>query len=138
MSIFSAINTSGTGLSTMRSWLDVLANNIANVNTVRPTSGPAFQASYVEVAELPGSGTNQPGNGVEVTSLRKSSAQGRMTYDPQSPLADAKGYVRMPDIDMGEQMGNLIMAQRGFQANAAVIDRAKDVYQAAINIGKNR
>ncbi len=44
----------------------------------------------------------------------------------------------MPDIDMGEQMGNLIMAQRSFQANAAVVDRARDVYEAAINIGKNR
>ena len=54
MSIFGAMNTSGTGMSTMRSWLDVLANNIANVNTVRPTSEKAFQASYVEVAEIAG------------------------------------------------------------------------------------
>ena len=52
MSIFGAMNTSGTGMSTMRSWLDVLSNNIANVNTVRPTSGKAFQASYVEVSEI--------------------------------------------------------------------------------------
>ncbi|MCW2492445.1 MAG: putative flagellar basal-body rod protein FlgC, partial [Frankiales bacterium] len=45
---------------------------------------------------------------------------------------------RTPDIDLSEQMGNLIMAQRGFQANAAVIDRARSTYQDAINIGKNR
>lgn len=137
MSIFSAINTSGTGLSTMRSWLDVLANNIANVNTVKPTSGPAFQASYLEVSEIADDGTGT-GGGVEVSDLRKSDPAGRLTYLPSSPLADANGYVRMPDIDMGEQMGNLIMAQRGFQANAAVVDRARDVYEAAINIGKNR
>jgi flagellar basal-body rod protein FlgC len=137
MSIFSAINASGTGLSTMRSWLDVLANNIANVNTVKPTSGPAFQASYLEVSEIPDNGSGA-GGGVEVTDLRKSDPAGRLTYLPSSPLADAKGYVRLPDIDMGEQMGNLIMAQRGFQANAAVVDRARDVYEAAINIGKNR
>jgi flagellar basal-body rod protein FlgC len=43
----------------------------------------------------------------------------------------------MPDIDMAEQMGNLIMAQRAFQANAAVVDRARDTYLDAINIGKN-
>ena len=72
-----------------------------------------------------------------MANLRQSSAEGRLTYQPDNPLADAKGYVRLPDIDMGEQMGNLIMAQRGFQANAAVIDRARDVYEAAINIGKN-
>ncbi|HEX2903045.1 MAG TPA: flagellar basal body rod protein FlgC [Jatrophihabitans sp.] len=140
MSIFSAMNTSGTGLSTMRSWLDVLANNIANVNTATPTSQNAFQASYVQVSEINGpgtAGTDGAGSGVEVAGLLKSSAQGRLTYQPDNPLADAKGYVRMPDIDMGEQMGNLIMAQRGFQANAAVIDRARTVYEAAINIGKN-
>jgi len=137
MSIFSAINTSGTGLSTMRSWLDVLANNIANVNTVSPTSGPAFQASYLEVSEIGDNGSGA-GGGVEVTDLRKSDPNGRLTYDPSSPLADAKGYVRLPDIDMGEQMGNLIMAQRAFQANAGVIERARDVYESAINIGKNR
>jgi len=117
--------------------LDVLANNIANVNTVKPTSGPAFQASYLEVSEIADDGTGT-GGGVEVSDLRKSDPAGRLTYLPSSPLADAKGYVRMPDIDMGEQMGNLIMAQRGFQANAAVVDRARDVYEAAINIGKNR
>ncbi len=136
MSLFSAINTSGTGLSTMRSWLDVLANNIANVNTVKPTSGAAFQASYLEVSDIPDDGTGT-GGGVEVKDLLKSSPVGRLTYQPNTPLADAKGYVRLPDIDMGEQMGNLIMAQRGFQANAAVVDRARSVYEAAINIGKN-
>lgn len=136
MSIFSAINTSGSGLSTMRSWLDAISNNIANVNTVKPTSGPAFQASYVQVSEINDPSTGA-GGGVEVTGLRQSSAQGRLTYQPDNPLADAKGYVRMPDIDMGEQMGSLIMAQRGFQANAAVVDRARTVYEAAINIGKN-
>jgi len=137
MSIFSAINASGTGLSTMRSWLDVLANNIAKVNTVKPTSGAAFQASYLEVSEIPEDG-NGSGGGVEVTALRKSDPNGRLTYMPNSPLADANGYVRLPDIDMGEQMGNLIMAQRAFQANAAVVDRARTVYEDAINIGKNR
>ncbi|HTZ45320.1 MAG TPA: flagellar basal body rod C-terminal domain-containing protein, partial [Jatrophihabitans sp.] len=123
-------------LSTMRSWLDVLANNIANVNTVKPTSGAAFQASYLEVSDIPDDGTGT-GGGVEVSDLLKSSPVGRLTYQPNNPLADAKGYVRLPDIDMGEQMGNLIMAQRGFQANAAVVDRARSVYEAAINIGKN-
>ena len=135
MSIFSAISTSGTGLTTFRTWIDVLANNIANVNTAKPTSGPAFQAQYVQAQEISGGG-NGIGQGVEVTALPLSSATGRLTYQPDNPLADTNGYVRLPDIDMGEQMGNLIMAQRGFQANAAVIDRARQTYLDAINIGK--
>lgn len=137
MSLFGAINTSGTGLSTFRTWIDVLANNIANVNTAKPTSGAAFQASYVQAQEIAG-GNDGIGQGVEATSLPQGSAEGVLTYQPNSPLADANGYVRLPDIDMSEQMGNLIMAQRGFQANAAVIDRARDTYLQAINIGKNK
>ena len=50
---------------------------------------------------------------------------------------NAEGYVRMPDIDLGTQMADLIMAQRGYQANAAVVDRAKTAYEAALQIGKN-
>lgn len=136
MSIFSAMNISGTGLSSFRTWIDALANNIANVNTAKPMSGPAFQATYVQAQELPGAGDGS-GGGVGVDTRGKSSATGRVTYDPSNPLADKNGYVRMPDIDMSEQMGNLIMAQRAFEANAAVIDRAKESYQAAINIGKS-
>ena len=136
MSIFSAINISGSGLSTFRTWIDSLANNIANVNTVRPTSGNAFQATYVQVQEIPGA-TNGTGGGVSADTSGRGSAAGRLTYDPSNPLADAKGYVRMPDIDLSEQMGNLIMAQRAFQANAAVIDRARETYLDAINIGKS-
>ena len=136
MSIFSAITTSGTALSTDRTWLDALANNMANINTVKPTSGAAFQAQYLQASEIPDDGTGT-GGGVQVSNLALSSAQGRLTYQPDNPLADAKGYVRLPDIDMGEQMGNLIMAQRAFQANAAVIDRARESYQTAIGIGKN-
>lgn len=143
MSIFSAINTSCTGLSTFRTWIDVIANNMANINTVKPTSGAAFQAQYVQAQDIAsdgssGGGVNADiGGGVNVTALPESSAAGRLTYQPENPQADAKGYVRLPDIDMGEQMGNLIMAQRAFQANAAVIDRARESYQTAIGIGKN-
>jgi flagellar basal-body rod protein FlgC len=133
--MFDAIDTSGTGLSTYRTWLDVLANNIANVNDVSPTSGPAFQAQYVQ-AQPVGGGPDGVGHGVEVTGLPKSSPQGVLEYAPDNPAADANGYVRRPDIDMSEQMGNLIMAQRGFQANADVVERSTDVYKAAIEIGK--
>jgi flagellar basal-body rod protein FlgC len=45
--------------------------------------------------------------------------------------------VKYPDIDLASQMGQLIMAQRGYQANAAVVDRAKETYQAALQIGRS-
>ena len=63
--------------------------------------------------------------------------KGRLVYDPQNPLADKQGMVRMPDIDLGSQMAQLIMAQRGYEANLAVVDRAKSAYEAAIQLGKS-
>ncbi len=61
---------------------------------------------------------------------------GRIVYQPDNPLADAEGNVRMPDIDLADQMGQLIMAQRGYQANLAVVQRAQDAYSAALQLGK--
>jgi len=133
--MFDAIDTSGSGLSAYRTWIDVIANNIANVNDVSPTSGAAFQAQYVQ-AQPAGQGPDGIGHGVEITGLPTSSADGIPTYDPENPIADANGYVRRPDIDMSEQMGNLIMAQRAFEANANLVDREAEVYKSAIDIGK--
>ena len=128
---FDAIGIAGTALTVHRKWLDADADNIANVNTAKPTSGAAFQAHYVNAVEGAG------GTGVHVAGISLGDAQGRLVHDPANPLADAEGYVRMPDIDLGSQMSQLIMAQRGYQANAAVVERAKSSYEAALQIGKS-
>ncbi|MDN4597933.1 flagellar basal body rod protein FlgC [Leifsonia virtsii] len=128
---FDAIGIAGTGLNLHRHWLDAISDNLANINTAKPTNGSAFQARYVVAQE--GEGVS----GVYVAGAAYGSAEGRMVYEPTNPVADADGYVRYPDIDLSEQMGSLIMAQRGYQANAAVVDRAKETYQAALQIGRN-
>ncbi|MET4584000.1 flagellar basal-body rod protein FlgC [Conyzicola nivalis] len=128
---FDAIGIAGTGLTLHRKWLDAVSDNLANINTVKPTDGEAFRARYVVAQE--GEGTT----GVYVAGAAYGSAEGRMVYEPAHPLADEEGYVRYPDIDLASQMGQLIMAQRGYQANAAVVDRAKETYQAALQIGRN-
>jgi len=128
---FDAIGIASTGLTLHRKWLDAVSDNLANINTVKPTDGEAFRARYVVAQE--GEGTT----GVFVAGAAFGSAEGRMVYEPAHPLADEEGYVRYPDIDLASQMGQLIMAQRGYQANAAVVDRAKETYQAALQIGRN-
>jgi flagellar basal-body rod protein FlgC len=127
---FDAIGIAGTGLTVHRKYLDAIADNLANVNTATSTDGEAFRAKYVVAQEGQGAG-------VFVKGIEQGDPEGRLTYQPDHPLADKDGYIRLPDIDMGEQMGNLILAQRGFQANAAVVDRAKTTYEAALQIGKN-
>ncbi|MBN9610566.1 MAG: hypothetical protein BGO26_16190 [Actinobacteria bacterium 69-20] len=133
--MFEAIDTSGTGLTAYRAWIDVLANNIANVNTVKPMSGNAFQAQFAQAQEI-AAGPDGIGRGVRVTALPLSSREGIPTYDPTNPVADAEGYVRRPDIDMNQQMGDLILAQRAFQANANAVERSTAMYESAIAIGK--
>ena len=128
---YDAIGIAGTALTVHRKWLDAVSDNIANVNTVRATSEEAFKAHYVIATA--GEGTT----GVYVEGGAYSNSEGRMVYEPEHPLADAEGYVRYPDIDLGQQMSQLIMAQRGYEANAAVVDRAKTTYEAAIQIGRN-
>jgi flagellar basal-body rod protein FlgC len=128
---FDAIGISGTGLTLHRKWLDAVADNMANANTVTATDGAAFLQRYV-TARADGNG-----QGAYVAGAEFGSAEGRLVHEPTHPLADADGYVRYPDIDMSAQMGQLIMAQRGYQANAAVVDRAKATYEAALQIGRS-
>ena len=130
MSIFNAIGVAGTGVTLHRKWLDAVADNIANVDNVSRTSDNAFQARYVMAQEA------QDGNGVEVGGIALGSAEGTLAYEPDNPMADTEGYVRRPDIDLGSQMAQMIMAQRSYQANLSVVDRARDSYTAAINLGK--
>lgn len=128
---FDAIGIAGTGLTVHRKWLDAVSDNLTNINTVTPTDGEAFRARYITVTE--GSEANP---GVYVTGVEYGDEEGRLVYEPDHPLADGDGYVRYPDIDLAEQMGHLILAQRGYQASAAIVDRARTAYEAALQIGK--
>jgi flagellar basal-body rod protein FlgC len=134
MPIFGAIGVAGTGVTVHRKWLDAVSDNLANINNVSRTDENAFQARYV-MARSVGDGTGT--GGAEVAGIALGPGQGRLVHEPTHPLADADGYVRYPDIDMSSQMSQLIMAQRGYQANLAVVDRAKDAYEAALRLGGN-
>ncbi|MDQ4008525.1 MAG: flagellar basal-body rod protein FlgC [Actinomycetota bacterium] len=130
MSAFDLLGIAGSGLSMHQTWLDSLSHNIANVNTSRPTDGPAFQAQYVMASA-------NPGGGVQVAGTALGDPEGRLVHAPEDPLADENGYVRRPDIDMGSQMGQLIMAQRGFQAQVQVVKNAQETYNSALSIGRS-
>ena len=130
MSTFNAIGVASTGVTVYRKWLDAVSDNIANINNVSRTSENAFQARYVIAQEA------ADGNGAQVGGVAFGSGQGVITHEPDNPLADAEGNVRKPDIDLSSQMAHMMMAQRAYQANLSVVDRAKDTYTAAINLGK--
>lgn len=128
---FDAIGIAGTGLTAHRKWLDALSDNIANINTAVTPAAPAFQERYVAVQ------TSADSPGVYVAGTELGSPEGRLVNQPDHPLADADGYVRYPDIDLGDQMSQLIMAQRGYQASAGIVDRVRGAYEAALQIGRS-
>ncbi|SFC32701.1 flagellar basal-body rod protein FlgC [Nocardioides terrae] len=131
MGAFDMLSIANTGLGAHQTWLDALGGNIANVNTIKPMTENAYQAKFVVFQP-------RADGGVDVAGLAQSSAEGRVTSMPDSPLADADGYVRAPDVDMASEMSQLIMAQRGYQSSVQVTKTAQDTYGSALSIGEGR
>ena len=152
MGIYNAINTAASGLTVQRLRQDVIADNIANVNTTRTTEGGPFRRSRVIVRPrvdnpyykgpfLPKTLDNGIGNGVRVVRIEKDlSAEPRLVYDPTHPDAiqsgPRRGYVEMPNVNIVEEMVDLISASRSYEANVAVINSARDLFQRALQIGR--
>jgi len=130
MGAFDLLRIADTSLGFHQTWLDALANNIANINTATPTSQSAFQAQMVMARA-------RPDGGVDVAGIALSDPEGRVVNDPTSALADADGNVRMPEVDLASQMSQLVMAQRGFQASVQVTKDAQDTYASALQIGRS-
>ena len=130
MAAFEMLRIANTSLGMHQTWLDALAHNISNVNTVTSTDEDAFQAEMVNAQA-------RPDGGVDVASIEYGDAEGRLTYQPDHPLADEDGMVRTPDMDLASQMTQLVMAQRGYQASVQVTKNAQDTYSSALQIGKS-
>ena len=133
MAVFDTLGIAGSSLLVHRKWMDAVSDNMANVNTVNPFDQDAFQERLI-VAQAVDYGSGE--GGVRVARAEFGDPEGRIVYDPNHPLANEEGMVRYPDIDMGDQMVALMMAQRGYQANLAVVERATNAYQAALQLGK--
>ena len=88
----------------------------------------------------PSSLDNGPGKGVKVLEIRKDTSQGRLVYDPDHPDAIKSGpnagYVEYPNVNIVNEMVDLISASRAYEANATVVDGAKDMFKAALDIGR--
>jgi flagellar basal-body rod protein FlgC len=133
--LFNSLSITGSGMNVYKTWIDATADNVANVNTVTSTDGPAFQQRFV-LAAARENGNGRIGNGARVAGVQFGDAEGRLVYDPAHPLADENGMVRHPDMNLSDQMTNLIIAQRAYQANVTVFERARDSYLRGLEIGR--
>ena len=139
VAMFNGLGVAASGMSTYKTWLDAIADNVANVSTVTSTSEDAYQSKYVVATSQAGTGRGVKGmigNGTAVTNVLTNDPTGIVTYSPDHPLADENGFVRQANVDLGEQMTNMIIAQRAYQVNVTVFERARDSYLRALEIGK--
>lgn len=132
--MFGALDTAVTGVNVNGTWLEAIAGNVANLNTTRPAGEEPFRASLLEVQSV--NGANGIGTGVRVNRVLQKTGEATVAYDPESPLADENGNVTRPVVDMAEEMTNMLIAQRAYQANLSVMDRVRDAYLKALEIGR--
>jgi flagellar basal-body rod protein FlgC len=132
--MFGIFGVATSGMGAYKSWLNAVADNIANMNNVSRTSEPAFQERFISVQPKPS--TDDIGEGVDVAGVMFGSADGQVVWDPEHPYADANGMVRHTSIDLTEQMVYMQLAQRGYQANVRSFESAKEAYESILSIGR--
>ena len=152
MGLFSTVNVASSGLTAQRTRLDVIANNLANADTTRTTEGGPFRRSrtifrprveqpYWRGPYLPAYLDNNPQRGVKIVKIEKDmDKKNRLVYDPSHPDAiksgPRKGYVEYPNVNVVEEMVDMISASRSYEANVAVINGAKTMFQRALEIAR--
>ena len=127
--MFGALDAASTGMNLGSTWMNVISDNVANANTVRPAGQAPFRASLVVAQAQTGT------NGVAIAGIVQQGGAPEVVYDPENPLADKKGYVTQPKVDLTEEMTNMMVANRLYQANLSVMQTAQSSYAAALRIG---
>lgn len=146
MGLFQSFDISASGMTAERFRTDIIAQNIANVNTTRTEDGTPYRRKVVTFAEKRATPFQEmleeqyrsfKGTGVKVTSVRDDTESDFiMEYDPAHPDADENGYVSYPNVNIVTEMTNLIDASRAYEVNATAFEASKAIAQAGIQIGK--
>lgn len=134
MSMTSIFDISGSALTAESQRMNVAASNLANADSVTGPDGQPYRAKEVvfQVAAPEG----QEIGGVQVSGVVESPAADKLVYQPGNPLADGNGYVRMPNVNVVDEMVNSISASRNYQANIEVMNTAKTLMQKTLTLGQ--
>lgn len=147
MSIFNSFNINASGMTAERYRMDVIAENIANVNTTRTADGTPYRRKVVTFEEknatpatfhsyLGRASEQYAGQGVKVSKVHEDTwTQMNMVYDPGHPDADENGYVTYPNVNTVTEMTNLIDASRSYEANATAFNASKTMAMKGLEMG---
>lgn len=97
--------------------------------TGQPANGPTGQQ-----ASAPTGQQSDVVGGVRVASVSEDKTPGTLVYDPGHPDADKNGYVRMPNVNITDEMIDLMNARRLYEANATVFQVARTMLHKALDI----
>ena len=149
MSLFGAIDISGSGLSAERLRMDVTAENLANAQSTQGADGQPYRRKEVVLRQAGGFdgalnaamgpaavGSATPARGVEVVAIAEDQSPNRQVYDPGHPDANAEGYVSMPNVDPVTEMVDLIAASRAYEANVTAMQTAKSMFAKTLDLLK--
>jgi flagellar basal-body rod protein FlgC len=143
MGILNILKIGASALNATRVRMETIASNLANVNTTRTEEGGPYQKK--EVTFVP-SDLSDPKNfgrmlsekieGVKVDEVRTSAKPNQKVFDPGHPDADGEGYVTYPNVNLMEEMADMMVATRAYEANVNVVNTTKDMFLKALEIGK--
>lgn len=144
MDFMTALDVAASGLSAKRTELNVISANLANVNTTRTAEGGPYRRKSVVLETTPTrspfdqamqSAMERELKGVRVTRVTTDRREPKIVHDPGHPDADAEGNVRLPDINVVEEMASMVTAMRSYEANAACVETVKRMYAKALQLG---
>lgn len=144
MDFETSMKISASGLSAHRAWINVVSANLANVNTVKTANGKPYERRAILYESVPVEPFDQSLDNamseelqkVRVTNVLPDGRDFKTIYDPSHPLADEEGIVQMPNINPVEEMANLMIASRSYEANLAAMNTAKQLALKALEIGR--
>ncbi len=134
MSLFSIFNVSGSAMSAQAQRLNVVASNLANADSATSASGEAYRAKQVVFEATPTA--NGAATSVKVSQVVEDPSPLKQVYDPKHPLADDKGYVTMPNVNVVDEMVNMLSASRSYQTNVETMNAAKTMLLKTLTIGQ--
>jgi flagellar basal-body rod protein FlgC len=134
MSLFSIFNVSGSAMSAQSKRLNTVASNLANADSATSSTGQVYKAKQVIFSATSVAG--QENDGVKVAQVVEDQSPAKMVYDPKNPLADEKGYVAMPNVNVVDEMVNMISASRSYQTNVDTMNAAKTMLLKTLTIGQ--
>ncbi len=138
MSLFKVFDISGSAMSAQSVRLNTTASNLANADSISSSVNQTYRARKPIFAAVLNNEQYdlKADRGVRVLGVVETAAPLKMEYMPHHPLADEKGYIYKPNVNMVEEMADMISASRSYQVNVQVADSAKRLLSETLRMGK--